>query len=40
MHKNLVKNPEQKKSLGDLNVGAKIILKFLLFKLILCADGI
>ena len=41
MHKNLVKIPEQKKSsLVALRVGARIILKCLLFKFVLCADRI
>jgi hypothetical protein len=40
MHKNVVKTLEQKKnSLVALSVGARIILKRLLFKFVLCADN-
>jgi len=41
MHKNLVKISEQeKKSLVAMRVGARIILKCLLFKFVLCAGRI
>jgi hypothetical protein len=40
MHKNLVKTLEKKNSLVGLSVGARTILKCLLFKFVLCADRI